>query len=413
MYDVKRIARLFDERQPGYSLPQALYTDPEVFEFDLQAIFYRNWTQVGFEAELPHAGSYLATTIGRAPVVVVRDRRGDIHAFHNVCRHRGAQICKNGAGRVPRLMCPYHQWSYDLDGKLLAARGSDSDFDVATHGLRAVRLELVAGCIYVALSEDPPDFAPFRRVVEAALGPYNLRNLKVAHVAELPEAANWKLVMENGRECHHCEARHPELKNAFPVEAAEGEAFFKREAASPFTKRMEALGLMTTEQLGDWWQIGRYPLKSGYLSFSMDGKPLVAKPLSSTNDGNLGTMRWATEPSEFSHVSSDSVFTFRVNPVSPLTTVVIARWLVHKDAVEGQDYEVDRLIHMWNETNFQDRDLAENNQRGVSSIGYVPGPYSASFEPYVRRFVDWYCQQSKLVLGGGTGRAESVSRLRA
>jgi glycine betaine catabolism A len=226
----------------------------------------------------------------------------------------------------------------------------------------------------------------------------------VVHVAELTENANWKLVMENGRECHHCSARHPELEHAFPVEIGESAAFLEREATSPFMTRMKELGLTTIGQTGDWWQISRLPFKEGFVSYSTDGKPLVQKPLTNANGGKLGSLRWAIEPCNFCHVSSDCAFAFNVNSTGPLSTVVTAKWLIHKDAVEGVDYTVDRLIYMWDQTNNQDRDLAENNQRGVNSVRYMPGPYSTASEPSVLRFVDWYCSQSTKFLetAGGT-----------
>ena len=403
MYDPYRISRLLGQRRRAHSLPQGLYVDSDVYEFDLQAIFYRNWHMVGFEVELGQPGSYLATTIGRSPVVMLRNRRGDIVGFHNTCRHRGSQICKEGNGKLTRLVCPYHQWTDDLDGRLIAARGSGGEFELSAHGLSPIRVESVAGCIYVALSDDAPDFAPFRRALELALTPQNLLHGKVVQVAELRENANWKLVMENGRECHHCSAGHPELKTVFPMEISEGAAFLERQAGSPFMRRMQELGLGTTGETADWWQISRLPMNDGLVSYSPDGLPLVRRPLNNANGGNLGSLRWAIEPANFCHVSSDCAFSFNVNPAGPQTTVVTAKWLIHKDAVEGVDYEVDRLIHMWNETNLQDRDLAENNQRGVNSVGYVPGPYSAESESYVLRFVDWYCSQAARFLDADSG----------
>jgi Rieske 2Fe-2S family protein len=399
MYDHERIAKLLDQRLPGHSLPQKFYVDPCVYEFDLDAIFHRGWKMVGFEAELTRAGSYLATMIGRTPIVVLRNKQDHIVGFHNSCRHRGAQICKNGAGRVPRLVCPYHQWAYGLDGKLLSARGADDSFDTSTHGLIPIRVEAVAGCIYVALTDDAPDFGPFRRALEPALRPHNLHQLKVAHSSELHENANWKLVMENARECHHCSARHPEFMTAVPLEIIEsGTPFPEDEAASPFMRRMRELGLETAGYTEDWWQIGRIRFKEGVVSFSMDGKPLVNKPLTDLNEGNLGSLRWAIEPNNFCHVTSDSVVMFNANPTGPLTTLVTAKWLVHKDAVEGVDYNIDRLTFMWNQTNLQDRELAENNQCGVNGVGYRPGPYSRKGEPYILRFVDWYVAEARKFL---------------
>jgi glycine betaine catabolism A len=398
MYDPHRVDRFLHQRKPDHSLPQAFYVDPELYEFDLQAIFYRNWHMVGFEVELGPPGSYLATTVGRSPIIVLRGKHGNVLGFHNSCRHRGAQICKTGGGISPRLVCPYHQWTYDLDGRLLSARGAEDAFNLAAHGLIPIRVEAVAGCIYVALSVDAPDFSPFREALQRALAPHNLLDGKVVHVAELIENANWKLVLENARECHHCGARHPELGRAFPVEIGESAAFLEREATSPFMNQMTALGLTTAGQTADWWQISRLPLKDGYVSFSIDGKPLVEKPLTNANGGQLGSLRWAIEPCNFCHVSSDCAFAFNVNATGPVSTIVTAKWLIHKDAVEGVDYSMDRLIYLWDQTNAQDRDLAENNQRGVNSVAYAPGPYSRYSEPSVRRFVDWYCLQSSQFL---------------
>jgi Rieske 2Fe-2S family protein len=399
MYDPHRLDRLLHQRQAHHSLPQAFYVDPEIYEFDLQAVFYRNWHMVGFEVELGAPGSYLATTVGRSPILVLRGKHGNIVGFHNSCRHRGAQICKAGSGISPRLVCPYHQWTYDLDGRLLTARGAGDTFNLAVHGLIPIRVEAVAGCIYVALSEDAPDFAPFRHELQRALAPHNLLDGKVVHVAELIENANWKLVVENARECHHCSARHPELGRAFPVEIGESAAFLQREALSPFMVQMKALGFTTVGQTADWWQVSRLPLKEGFVSFSIDGKPLVDKPLTTANGGRLGSLRWAIEPGNFCHVSSDCAFAFNVNAIGPSSTVVTVKWLIHKDAVEGVDYAMDRLIYLWDQTNLQDRELAENNQRGVASLGYTPGPYSMQSEPSVLRFVDWYCSQSLQFLG--------------
>jgi glycine betaine catabolism A len=242
-------------------------------------------------------------------------------------------------------------------------------------------------------------FRPVSPRTPACTGPHNLLDGKVVHIAELIENANWKLVVENARECHHCSARHPELGRAFPVEIGESAAFLQREALSPFMTQMKALGFTTVGQTADWWQVSRLPLKEGFVSFSIDGKPLVDKPLTTANGGRLGSLRWAIDPGNFCHVSSDCAFAFNVNAIGPSSTGVTVKWLIHKDAVEGVDYTMDRLIYLWDQTNLQDRELAENNQRGVVSLGYTPGPYSMQSEPSVLRFVDWYCSQSLQFLG--------------
>ena len=119
--DLERIDALFKQRRAGHTLPQALYTEHGAFDFDMTAIYGQSWLMAGMECELPKAGSYLSMMIGKWPVLITRDREGIIRAFHNSCRHRGSMICATGSGTAPKLVCPYHRWTYDLDGSLFAA----------------------------------------------------------------------------------------------------------------------------------------------------------------------------------------------------------------------------------------------------------------------------------------------------
>ncbi len=388
-----RIVPLLAARKAGHSLPQPFYVSDEIFALEMRAIFHRSWTMIGFEAELGRPGAYIATTVGGSPILVLRDRSDRIVGFFNSCRHRGSKLCQDGAGRVPRIVCPYHQWTYDIDGRLLAAPRMGADFDRAEHGLIPIRVEVVAGCIYAALSDDVPDFAEFRSTLEPALLPHNLRDGKVAHVEVMDDVANWKLVMENGRECNHCEACHPELKNVFALsDFAEGEGFADA-GESVFQAQMRTAGLDQPSVERDWWQIGRIPFVDDCVSYSMDGTALVKKRLTDRNQGNVGSLRWAIEPANFCHASGDCAVIVNVEPVSTLHTRVTTKFLVHQDAVEGVDYEVDRLIHIWDRTNRQDRALAENNQAGVNGAGYRPGPYAPESERFVAAFIDWYLER--------------------
>lgn len=394
MSDLHAISSLLAARRPGHSLPQGLYNDPAVHDFDLKAIFARTWLLVGGVAELPKPGSYMTFQIGPWPVVVVRDRTGELRAFHNSCRHRGAPVCA-GNGTTARFVCPYHRWTYELSGELVHAGRMPEDFDVSAYSLKPIALETAAGTIYICLSDDPPDFTPFREALEPLLGPHDLANAKLAHTSYLIERANWKLVMENARECYHCPGSHPELSVTFPIGASAHFDYGDDQHAKAFYQRMEALGLPSGEVEGDWWQAMRFPLNEGCVSMTLDGQRSVAKLMCPVGDGDIGSMRWALEPNCFCHATGDFTFLFSCIPTGPRETLVTAKWFVHKDAVEGVDYDLERLTALWEKTNLQDRDLAENNQRGVDSLGYQPGPYSPDAEALLIRFVDWYCASAR------------------
>lgn len=403
MFDVTRIGALLAERKSGYTLPQALYNSPEVFEFDLLAVFGRSWILAGFICELPEPRGYLALTVGRSPVVITRDRDGVLRAFHNSCRHRGAQICADGSGRRSRLACPYHQWVYDLGGRLVHTARMQTSFDPAEHALRPVHVEAVAGAIFVCLAETPPSFDLFRRQLEPLLAHHRLDEAKLAHECTLVEKGNWKLVMENARECYHCAVGHPELARTFPVEVGEHFEIAGDPHHDAFGARVDALGLGRGPFHGPWWQVERFPLNPGQLSLTMDGKLASRKLMIDAGQGDVGSLRWAVEPHSFCHSTADTTVYFSAMPTAPGETVVTCKWLVHKDAVEGVDYQVDRLTELWNVTNLQDRDLVENNQRGVNSVGYTPGPYCESSEALVMRLIDWYCDKARSFIAERTG----------
>jgi Rieske 2Fe-2S family protein len=400
MVDFTAIARLLEARKPGHSLPQGLYNTQDAFDFDMEAIFGRTWLMIGFEVELPRDGSWMATSIGPWPVVVTRDRNGDLHAFHNACRHRGARICKPGKGASARLVCPYHRWTYEMSGELAQATRMPAEFDRADHGLIPVHVDSVGGVLYVCLADDPPDIASFKAAFEPMLAPHNLKDSKVAFESTLAERGNWKLVMENARECYHCNLSHPELAQSFPVGASAHFDYGGDRRQEDFAARIARAGLTVGPVEGDWWQAMRFILNDGFKSMTMDGDFAVKKLMCGIEGGDIGSLRWAVEPHGFAHATADQVVMFQAMPVGPSDSIVTAKWLVHKDAVEGVDYDIERLTELWTCTNLQDRDLVENNQVGVNSLGYRPGPYSPDAEALAMRFVDWYCATARDYLDG-------------
>jgi glycine betaine catabolism A len=393
--DLKRIATLFEQRRDGHSLPQGLYTEPNTFDFDMAAIYGQSWLMAGMECELPKTGSYLSMMIGKWPVVITRDKRGEIRAFHNSCRHRGSMICAVGSGTSPKLVCPYHRWTYDLDGSLLAANRMADDFDKSEHGLKPVALKNVNGALFICLSDNPPAFDDFGDKLAAYTAPHQLRNAKLAHQSVLVEHANWKLVMENARECYHCGTSHLALAKTFPVGMSRHFDSGEDARLKTFFATMDALDLPHQAVEGHWWQVARFALNDGCVSISNDGQHLSKKLMCEANGGDIGSLRFALDPHSFVHCTADGAFFFSAVPVGPYETHVTSKWYVHKDAVEGVDYHIDTLTDLWTVTNLEDKALAENNQAGVNSLGYTPGPYSQEAEMLALRFTDYYCDKAR------------------
>ena len=384
------MADLFGQCVRGHTLPQQLYTSEAVFDFEMKAVFARSWLQAGHLAEVVKVGDYITVQLGKTSVVIIRESESSVRAYFNACRHRGSMICTSEKGSARRLVCPYHQWTYDLKGNLIFAKNMPTDFDQSRHSLIPLQCEVVAGVIFIALSDDVPDFGEFRRQIEPMLVPHDLENAKIAHAAVLPEHANWKLVMENGRECYHCSARHPELLSSFRDPTEDDYFEGQPDWMTHFEDICRSNGLINGPAEGTWFDILRFPIKDGVQSLTLDGRYACSKLLIPSGEGNIGTLRWATEPNAFSHALRDHAFTFEAWPIDVGTTHVRAKWLVHKDAVEGRDYELPHLTALWSATNDQDKWLAENNFRGVQGAGYVPGPYSSNDEKKVIDFVNWY-----------------------
>ena len=383
-------------RSPGRTLDNLFYGSPEAYAFDLEHVFSKTWLFAGHECELQKAGDFLTLQVGPYPIVVVRGNDGTLRAFHNSCRHRGSRLCSEAHGERVKLVCPYHAWTYDLDGRLLFARDMGADFEKASHNLHPVHCEAFAGLVYICLAKVAPDIAPFREMAVRYLAPHNLAEAKVAHESVILEKGDWKLVWENNRECYHCVPNHPELTRTYSaapgvtgVEGADGDPLI-----AEHWERCEAAGLPSRFAIADdgQFRFARMPLKGEATSYTLKGEPAVLRPLSDAIPAELdiGALLFFHYPGAWNHIMADHALSFRVLPVAPGVTQVTTKWLVHKEAVEGVDYDLDELTRVWIATNDQDRRIVEENQIGVSSPAYQPGPYSALHVGGVMQFLDWY-----------------------
>ncbi|MBS0377132.1 MAG: aromatic ring-hydroxylating dioxygenase subunit alpha [Proteobacteria bacterium] len=390
------LRHLLRHREPGAPLAREFYTDEAIFALDMDLVFYKEWLFAGHTCELPGTGSYFTLQIGDYPVVVVRGADGVVRAFINSCRHRGARVCPDARGQAPRLVCPYHQWTYGLDGRLFAARKMGEGFDRSNYGLRAVHCNTVAGYVFVCLAEVPPDFAPARRQLEPFLAPHRLDEAKVAFTSTIVEEGNWKLVWENNRECYHCAQNHPELARTYAdAPALTGVTGLSEDPAIVRQwEHAESLGLPSRFKLSDDGQMRtvRVPLIGSAVSYTLSGEPAVRRPLTDTYPlaSGLGALLFFHYPTSWNHVLADHAISFRVLPIGPRRTQLTTQWLVNRDAVEGVDYDLEELTHVWLSTNDQDSRIVAENQIGVSAPSYDPGPYSAAHEGGVSQFLDWY-----------------------
>ena len=223
------------------SLPESListlaghyYTHPEVFSLEQEKVFETMWFCVVRSSDLDKAGAFKTVQVGRESVLVTRSRKGDVNAFYNVCRHRGAQLCTEESGEVRRaFQCPYHAWTYDLDGKLIAAPNLTKmpDIDRVEFGLRKIAVTEWLGYVWVCLADEPPPFeATVMKEIVERLGDldlidhYAIADLSVGRRIVYDVKANWKLIIENFMECYHCATIHPELTEVLP-EFADGYA---------------------------------------------------------------------------------------------------------------------------------------------------------------------------------------------
>lgn len=392
-----RVAEWIDSQPSGFSLPGEFYWHPAVHRLDIERIWHRHWLFAVPGCQLPHPGNYRTLHVGGEPILLVRGEDGQVRAFGNVCRHRGTILCSEEAGHVGRITCPYHRWSYGLDGRLLSSPGMIEMAEGAEANLLPVATREVAGLVYICLADTPPDFRHAERMIAPELGLHGLAGAKVAHVIDYTIRANWKVVFENNRECYHCQANHPEFCAA-TYDVLRDQPALQRELAERLHqvgRNREAAGLpagalnYSSDMNGSWYRANRTPLRQGFVTESLDGKP-VAPLLGSFRQHDVGVCRVTTFPNFWCHACCDHAVMTQLLPLNEQTTQARVSWLVHADAVAGVDYTLERLLPFWQRTSEQDWPLCERQQEGVSSRFYQPGRYSANLEANVAHFVAWY-----------------------
>lgn len=385
----------------GYSLPRAFYCDDWIYAADVEGIFLRQWIFAAPLALLKNRGDFVSMDIGENPIVLVRGADGNIRGFHNVCRHRGSRIFSAPSGnlRGKKIVCPYHQWTYETDGTLAFASHTPEQPRRETHSLHPVAVAVLGGGVHVCAAENPPPIDAAKKAINAAAGIYAPDKMRVAMESSHEVAANWKLLTENNRECGHCRGAHPELMACvydFGLGGdPRGNAEYEK-AVADMEAECRRLGVSSAAADfpdDSFFRIARLPYRPGYVSETTEkGVAACALSLGGATP-SLGQMRVIALPNCWGHYLADYYVITRLLPAGPRLSRLHVWWMVREDAESGRDYDVKTLTQVWEQTTLQDAKLTAENQRGVNSSAYCPGPYSPLTELMVSHFVGWYARR--------------------
>ena len=387
------INELIARHKPGHGLQQEFYKRDDIYASEVRRIVLQSWLYVGHHSQLPHVGDFFTIDLAGESVIIVRSSDSDIHALLNVCRHRGSRVCLESAGNTRRFNCPYHAWSYDLEGALRGAPQMANELNFDDFPLKRAQLVNFHGLLFINFDASA-DFSTIKADMDEPMQCYGLADAKVAHRQNYPMKANWKLAIENFCECYHCAPAHREF--AVAHSAARPDSRFN-ERRDEVMAKATACGLSTnmcftsfenSDYVGNERYIDRYALLKGHVTGSRDGKP-VAPLMGTIGDYDGGATDIQIGPLSYGLAYCDHVVIYRFMPTAIDRTDCEVVWLVEGSAEEGKDYSVDELTWLWDVTTKADKKIIEDNRRGVDSHFYEPGPY-APMEVYTQQFVEWY-----------------------
>ncbi len=335
------------------TLPQRYFVAREIFAKEQEAIFSEQWVCVGHQSQIARAGDYFVREVAGESLIIVRDQKGTIGGFSNVCRHRGTRLCEEASGHAPAIQCPYHAWTYALDGRLIGAPHMESavGFDKSQYSLGTVRTALWEGFVFVNLADDS---APLHSTFAALAGKFthwNLPKLRSAQRIEYDVRANWKLIFENYSECYHCPGVHPMLSKVSPYDSAENDL-----CEGPF--------------LGGFMSISKGA------SLTMSGNACALPVGEIQGEDHARVFYYSIFPNMLLSMHPDYVMVHQVWPTAPDRTRILCDWFFHPEAFGRADFHPKDAVEFWDVTNKQDWRVCELSQQGIASRAYQPGPYS-------------------------------------
>jgi Rieske 2Fe-2S family protein len=335
------------------TLPQRYFVSPEIFAEEEEKIFSAQWVLIGHQSQIAKAGDYFVQEVAGESIIVTRDQKNAVRAFYNVCRHRGTQLCEEQSGHSAAIQCPYHAWTYGLDGRLIGAPHMDlvRGFEKADYSLKPVKLGLWEGFIFVNLADKPAPVKEWFAPLAGKFSHWNLAKLRSAKRIEYDVRANWKLIFENYSECYHCPGVHPMLSRVSPSDSAENDL-----TEGPF--------------LGGYMKINKGR------SLTMSGNACALR-IEHEQEGEERVFYYSIFPNMLLSMHPEYVMVHQLWPQSPEQTLIVCDWLFHSEASARDDFNSEDAIEFWDITNKQDWHVCELSQQGIASRAYEPGPYSS------------------------------------
>lgn len=374
-------------RDPGYTglttatatLPASWYHERRQYDIELERIWYRQWLYAGLSAQVREPGRYQLYELGAQSVLLVRGEDGTLRGFHNTCRHRASNLCREASGTFPSsaIVCPYHAWRYDLRGRLLRTTSKllPDDFEPRQHDLYPVAVQEWNGCVFVCFASAPP---PFGEGFDQPLS--RLDNWRMADLAAGPAqsqiiACNWKTFWENYNECLHCPGVHPSLSQLVPI--------FGR----GLQERRDDPRWLAQAGSNEPRYSGR--LRDGAESWTLDGG-LAGHPIPglSADERAAGQTYVTCLPSAFIVGHTDYVRIVRLRPLGPEQTELSAQFLFMPETLSDPKCDISKAIAFTARVLQEDAAVCELSQRGLHAIPHRHGTLMPE-EYLLAQFHDW------------------------
>jgi Rieske 2Fe-2S family protein len=338
------------------TLPARFYVDDAYFRREMEALFERMWICAARVEQVDRPGQFIVREVMGDSIIITSNAAGRVNAFHNVCRHRGTKLCTDAEGTFGRsIQCPYHAWTYDLNGSLIGAPHMDDvpNFAKADYPLRRVHTEVWDGHVFINLSGDTP--RPLREQLAdlpSKFAPWKMQDLRLGHRIVYDVKANWKLIVQNYNECLHCPNLHPALNKLSHYLSGEN------------------------EPLQPTYMGGRMDLRPGVDTLTMDGTCARGVLPGLSAEEVRRVYYYAIFPNMLLSLHPDYMMVHTLWPIAPDRTINICEWHFHPTELARPDFSARDAVEFWDLTNRQDWHVCELSQAGISSRGYTPGPYS-------------------------------------